>query len=191
MVATIAQLVEHVTRNDGVVGSNPTGGLSLASRGGERTNWDRVPRGVTGNTSDSGSEESWFDPRRGNSEGWPSGLRRRPAKALTRKGLVGSNPTPSARERGSPRRECYSNPGLRLRRLRLLTSPSGRLAPDLGCESQPRVVTTGVVRRPLFAPRVEPLDASRPRPAGAGLGCESHFVAERLALPVGHLVLGS
>ena len=29
-------------------------------------------------------------------EGWPSGLRRRPAKALTRKSLVGSNPTPSA-----------------------------------------------------------------------------------------------
>ena len=25
-IATIAQLVEHVTRNDGVVGSNPTGG---------------------------------------------------------------------------------------------------------------------------------------------------------------------
>ena len=31
-------------------------------------------------------------------EGWPSGLRRRPAKALTRKSLVGSNPTPSASE---------------------------------------------------------------------------------------------
>ena len=29
------------------------------------------------------------------SEGWPSGLRRRPAKALGRKALVGSNPTPS------------------------------------------------------------------------------------------------
>ena len=137
MVATIAQLVEHVTRNDGVVGSNPTGGLLLASRGGERTNWDRMPRGVTGNTSDSGSEESWFDPRRGNSEGWPSGLRRRPAKALTREGLVGSNPTPSAGERGSPRRGWASNPGWRLRRLRLVTSPSGRLAPDLGCESHP------------------------------------------------------
>ncbi len=25
-----------------------------------------LPRGVTGNTSDSGSEESWFEPRRGN-----------------------------------------------------------------------------------------------------------------------------
>ncbi len=25
-IATLAQLVEHVTRNDGVVGSNPTGG---------------------------------------------------------------------------------------------------------------------------------------------------------------------
>ena len=31
-------------------------------------------------------------------EGWPSGLRRRPAKALTRESLVGSNPTPSASE---------------------------------------------------------------------------------------------
>ena len=39
MVATIAQLVEHVTRNDGVVGSNPTGGLLLASLGGECANW--------------------------------------------------------------------------------------------------------------------------------------------------------
>ena len=47
--ATLAQLVEHVTRNDGVVGSNPTGGSSL-------------PHGVTGNTPDSGSGESRFDP---------------------------------------------------------------------------------------------------------------------------------
>ena len=49
-IATIAQLVEHVTRNDGVVGSNPTGGSSL------------LPHGVTGNTPDSGSGESRFDP---------------------------------------------------------------------------------------------------------------------------------
>ena len=41
-----------------------------------------VPLGVIGNTPDSGSGESWFEPRRGNREGWPSGLRRRPAKAL-------------------------------------------------------------------------------------------------------------
>ena len=27
-----------------------------------------LPLGVTGNTSDSGSEESWFEPRRGNSK---------------------------------------------------------------------------------------------------------------------------
>ena len=49
------------------------------------------PRGVTGNTSDSGSEESWFDPRRGffNLEGWPSGSRRRPAKALGSQGPRG------------------------------------------------------------------------------------------------------
>ena len=55
-----------------------------------------LPLGVIGNTPDSGSGESWFEPRRGNSlEGWPSGLRRRPAKALDRKVRVGSNPTPS------------------------------------------------------------------------------------------------
>ena len=48
-IATIAQLVEHVTRNDGVVGSNPTGGSVL-------------PLGVTGNTPDSGSGESRFEP---------------------------------------------------------------------------------------------------------------------------------
>ena len=48
-VATLAQLVEHVTRNDGVVGSSPTGGSVL-------------PLGVTGNTPDSGSGESRFEP---------------------------------------------------------------------------------------------------------------------------------
>ncbi len=37
-------------------------------------------------------QSAWQHP----AEGWPSGLRRRPAKALTRKSLVGSNPTPSA-----------------------------------------------------------------------------------------------
>ena len=46
--ATLAQLVEHVTRNDGVVGPNPTGGS--------------LPLGVTGNTPDSGSGESRFEP---------------------------------------------------------------------------------------------------------------------------------
>src|SRR3989442_14362573 len=30
--------------------------------------WASVPLGVTGNTPDSGSGESWFDPRRGNSQ---------------------------------------------------------------------------------------------------------------------------
>src|SRR5215208_4904639 len=30
---------------------------------------DLLPLGVTGNTPDSGSGESWFDPRRGNSNG--------------------------------------------------------------------------------------------------------------------------
>ncbi len=61
-----------------------------------------LPRGVIGNTSDSGSEESRFEPWRGNFdawirrrgsagilEGWPSGLRRRPAKALGSKGSRG------------------------------------------------------------------------------------------------------
>ena len=56
LLATVAQLVEHVTRNDGVVGSSPTGGSLEAVP---------QPRGVIGNTSDSGSEESWFEPRRG------------------------------------------------------------------------------------------------------------------------------
>lgn len=40
---------------------------------------------------------------------------------------VGSNPTPSAREQRSRRRGCDSNPGLRLRALRVLTSPSAPL----------------------------------------------------------------
>src|SRR2546429_3915394 len=41
--------------------------------GGEQS----LPLGVTGNTPDSGSGESWFEPRRGNFEG-PPGDRRRP-----------------------------------------------------------------------------------------------------------------
>jgi hypothetical protein len=63
-----------------------------------------LPLGVTGNTSDSGSEESWFEPRRGNWEGpggprrylerWPSGLRRRPAKAFGPKGSRGFESLP-------------------------------------------------------------------------------------------------
>src|SRR4249919_3461866 len=32
----------------------------------DRRNWRFLPLGVTGNTPDSGSGESWFDPRRGN-----------------------------------------------------------------------------------------------------------------------------
>jgi len=87
-VATIAQLVEHVIRNDGVVGSSPTGGFPacggcpvIASAVAPQS-FVSVPLGVIGNTPDSGSGESWFEPRRGNGEGWPSGLRRRPAKAL-------------------------------------------------------------------------------------------------------------
>ena len=66
-----------------------------------------LARGGIGNTSGSGPEDSRFESWRANqgtkqdrtkkdAEGWPSGLRRRPAKALTRESLVGSNPTPSA-----------------------------------------------------------------------------------------------
>src|ERR1043165_3556678 len=33
----------------------------------------KLPLGVTGNTPDSGSGESWFDPRRGNAKGRESG----------------------------------------------------------------------------------------------------------------------
>jgi hypothetical protein len=52
----------------------------------------RLPLGVTGNTSDSGSEESWFEPRRGNSV-WFGGvakwLRQRFAKPSGPKGSRG------------------------------------------------------------------------------------------------------
>ena len=54
-IATLAQMVEHVTRNDGVVGSIPTGGSI------DCLCWF-LPRGVIGNTPDSGSGESRFDP---------------------------------------------------------------------------------------------------------------------------------
>src|SRR5690606_22441229 len=39
-------------------------------------------------------------------EGWPSGLRRRPAKALGRNTRVGSNPTPSVKKR--PRQVAWT-----------------------------------------------------------------------------------
>ena len=123
-----------------------------------------MPRGVTGNTSDSGSEESWFDPRRGNySEGWPSGLRRRPAKALTRKGLVGSNPTPSACGR-SPSEGVGFEPRVEPPVLRILGSPSARWrGPRL--RIPPRADITGHGRGPPSESRIEVAGrASRPGP---------------------------
>jgi hypothetical protein len=76
---------------------------------------DLMPLGVTGNTSDSGSEESWFEPRRGNSAvrrgDSPSGevakwLRQRFAKPSGPKGSRGfeSHPLRAGRRREPHRR---------------------------------------------------------------------------------------
>ena len=55
LFGAVAQLGERCNRTAEVRGSIPLRSTSL-------------PLGVTGNTSDSGSEESWFEPRRGNSK---------------------------------------------------------------------------------------------------------------------------
>ncbi len=55
----VAQLGERCNRTAEVRGSTP-----LSSTG--HDNWKALPLGVTGNTPDSGSGESWFEPRRGN-----------------------------------------------------------------------------------------------------------------------------
>ena len=52
----VAQLGERLDRTQEVRGSSPLSSIQL----------NAVPLGVTGNTPDSGSGESWFEPRRGN-----------------------------------------------------------------------------------------------------------------------------
>src|SRR6266581_9167590 len=55
LVGAVAQLGERLDRTQEVRGSSPLSSIIL-------------PLGVIGNTPDSGSGESWFDPRRGNFE---------------------------------------------------------------------------------------------------------------------------
>ena len=50
---------------------------------------------------------------------------------------MGSNPTPSAGERSPPPDRAVFEPRVEAAALRVLASPSGRLAPDLGRESHP------------------------------------------------------
>ena len=57
-------MVEHQLPKLRVAGSNP---VSRLRRQSPFVTQFSQPLGVIGNTSDSGSEESWFDPRRGNS----------------------------------------------------------------------------------------------------------------------------
>ena len=69
--AGVAQLVEHQLPKLRVAGSNPVSRFAADLVTGARCPIGYVcsrtmPLGVTGNTSDSGSEESWFEPRRGN-----------------------------------------------------------------------------------------------------------------------------
>ena len=45
----------------------PAEGVGLDFDSARAGRWRALPLGVTGNTPDSGSGESWFDPRRGNS----------------------------------------------------------------------------------------------------------------------------
>ena len=82
------------------------------------------------------------------SDGWPSGLRR------TIGNRVGSRPRgfeshPVRCRQSPPRTGWASNPGWRLR-AEPLASPSGRLAPDLGCESHPVRWTDGLHSRPTI-----------------------------------------
>src|SRR6266849_4987120 len=52
----VAQLGERLDRTQEVRGSSPLSSI------------EKLPLGVIGNTPDSGSGESWFEPRRGNSK---------------------------------------------------------------------------------------------------------------------------
>ena len=61
-LGAVAQLGERCVRNAEVRGSIPLS--SIPQEGGSLLR--PMPRGVTGNTSDSGSEESRFEPWRGN-----------------------------------------------------------------------------------------------------------------------------
>ena len=62
----VAQLGERCNRTAEVRGSIP---LSSMASSRDATNFSGfLPLGVTGNTPDSGSGESWFEPRRGNSK---------------------------------------------------------------------------------------------------------------------------
>ena len=58
----VAQLGERLVRNEEVRGSIPLSSIK------------KLPLGVTGNTPDSGSGESWFEPRRGNGRCKSTGL---------------------------------------------------------------------------------------------------------------------
>ncbi len=55
----VAQLGERCNRTAEVRGSIPLSSMTIEAA---------LPLGVTGNTPDSGSGESWFEPRRGNSK---------------------------------------------------------------------------------------------------------------------------
>src|SRR5512133_2787288 len=55
----VAQLGERCNRTAEVRGSIPLSSMDT-----------KLPLGVTGNTPDSGSGESWFEPRRGNWKAW-------------------------------------------------------------------------------------------------------------------------
>src|SRR5690606_19480250 len=74
-----------------------------------------LPLGVIGNTPDSGSGESWFDPRRGNFAGRerePSGYGHGLLNRRARKARVGSNPTLSV-DRWPPGRGRALRTGVR------------------------------------------------------------------------------
>src|SRR4051812_9357151 len=62
-LGAVAQLGERLVRNEEVRGSIPLSSIEK-----------KLPLGVTGNTPDSGSGESWFEPRRGNAQGENPGL---------------------------------------------------------------------------------------------------------------------
>src|SRR5712664_4077264 len=62
----VAQLGERLDRTQEVRGSSPLSSITPRRLGVSTSSL--LPLGVTGNTPDSGSGESWFDPRRGNSK---------------------------------------------------------------------------------------------------------------------------
>ena len=138
-----------------------------------------LPLGVTGNTPDSGSGESWFDPRRGNLHG---AARRKPAAFF-----VAPPASRGARTYGTPSSRCRSlqqsrlTCGFRAATARRVPQVSGYMQPSSQQHPRCRVMSCGAVpwRGPESAAYRVGLSKGRP------YGIRHHRVGARAASGLG------